>query len=193
MPAPATSSTWRTARSAASRSCWTWPWTPGARPRWKRGARAGTERRTRVAARLVGHLPQGPARPMNLPLHTGLLGCLEAGLIAFLVGGPVYGLWSWLGRRTGMQIGHQLGWGAVIATVIAAGLDTWNLFYIGMVKLESPLYARLALQGIHDADNLGTRVMLEVIGAVSGAVLGWWLFSHRNAPHDAGNGPDQAA
>lgn len=130
---------------------------------------------------------------MNLPLHTGLLGCLEAGLIAFLIGVLVYGLWSWLGRHTGMQIGHQLGWGAVIATVIAAGLDTWNLFYIGMVKLESPLYARLALQGIHDADNLGTRVMLEVIGAVSGAVLGWWLFSHRNAPHDAGNGPDQAA
>ena len=67
----------------------------------------------------------------------------------------------------------------------AAGLDAWNLFYIGMVKLESPLYARLALAGIHDADNLGTRVMLEVIGAVSGSVLGWWLFSHRHAAQDA--------
>jgi len=97
---------------------------------------------------------------MNLPLHTGLLGCLEAGLIAFLVGVLVYAAWAWIGRRTGMQIGHVLGWGAVIATVVAAGLDAWNLFYIGMVKLESPLYARLALAGIHDADNLGTRVML---------------------------------
>lgn len=127
---------------------------------------------------------------MNLPLHTGLLGCLEAGLIAFLVGVLVYAAWAWIGRRTGMQIGHVLGWSAVIATVVAAGLDAWNLFYIGMVKLESPLYARLALAGIHDADNLGTRVMLEVIGAVSGSVLGWWLFSHRHAAQDAAGGAD---
>jgi len=129
---------------------------------------------------------------MNLPLHTGLLGCLEAGLIAFLVGVLVYAGWAWLGRRTGMQIGHVVGWGAVIATAIAAGLDAWNLFYIGMVKLESPLYARLALAGIHDADNLGTRVLLEVIGATSGSVLGWWLFSHRRAAGGNSTGPDEA-
>lgn len=116
---------------------------------------------------------------MNLPLHTGLLGCLEAGLIAFLVGVLVYAAWSWVGRRAQMQVGHVVGWGGVIAVAVSAGIDAWNLFYLGMVKLESPLYARLALAGIHDADNLGTRVLLEVIGAGCGVVLGWWLFSVR--------------
>ena len=116
---------------------------------------------------------------MNLPLHTGLLGCLEAGLIAFLIGVMVYAVWSWVARRAQLQVGHMVGWGAVIAVVISAGIDAWNLFYIGVVKLESPVYARLALAGIHDADNLGTRVLLEIIGAGCGTVLGWWLFSVR--------------
>jgi hypothetical protein len=46
-----------------------------------------------------------------------------------------------------------------------------------MVRLESPVYARLALQGIHDADSLGTRVVSEIIGAGVGVLLGWRLFS----------------
>lgn len=123
---------------------------------------------------------------MNLPLHTGLLGALEAGLIAFLVGMLVYAGWAWVCRRTGLTVGHAVGWGAAISTAIGAGIDAWNLFYIGMVKLESPLYARLALAGIHDADNLGTRVLLEVVGALGGTVMGWWLFSgHLARQHDA--------
>ena len=118
---------------------------------------------------------------MNLPLHFGLLGALEAGLIAFLVGVVVYALWAWVCRRAGLRIGHAVGWGAAIGVAIGAGIDAWNLFYIGMVRLESPLYARLALAGIHDADHLGARVLLEVTGALAGTVLGWWLFSGRLA------------
>jgi len=122
---------------------------------------------------------------MNLPLHYGLLGCLEAGLIAFVVGVLVYALWAWVCRRGGLKLAHAIGGGAGLALLLGAGLDAWNLFYIGVVKLESPLYARLALAGIHDADNLGTRVLLEVIGALCGTVLGWWLFSGRLAGHPA--------
>lgn len=114
---------------------------------------------------------------MNLPLHLGLLGALEAGLIALIVGVLAYGLWRWIVRAAGGSVGHAIGWACVTAVIVAAGIDSWNLFYLGMVRLESPLYARLALKGIHDADSLGTRVMYEAIGALLGVVLGWLWFS----------------
>ena len=130
---------------------------------------------------------------MNLPLHTGLYGALEAALIAFLIGVLVYALWAWVCRRTGLTVAHAVGWGAAIAVVIAAGLDSWNLFYLGIARLESPLYARLALAGIHDPDFLGTRVLLQIIGALSGTVLGWWLFSGGLAGHHRGRATGDAA
>lgn len=114
---------------------------------------------------------------MNLPLHLGLLGALEAGLIALLVGVLAYGLLQWVVRKLQGSVGHALGGGFVIAAVVSAGVDAWNLFYLGMVRLESPVYARLALQGIHDADSLGTRVVCEIVGAGLGVLLGWQLFS----------------
>lgn len=116
---------------------------------------------------------------MNLPLHFGLLGTVEAGLIALLVGFSVYFLWQWLCRRLGWSYGHAIGWASVIATVIGAGRDAWNLFYLGMVRLESPLYARIALASIHDPNELGSRVVLEMAGALGGVALGWWAFSSR--------------
>jgi hypothetical protein len=116
-------------------------------------------------------------RRMNLPLHLGLLGALEAGLIALLVGLLSYGLLQWIARKLQGSVGHALGWGFVVAVAVSAGIDAWNLFYLGIVRLESPVYARLALQGIHDADSLGTRVVCEIIGAGLGVLLGWKLFS----------------
>jgi len=124
---------------------------------------------------------------MNLSLHMGLLGALEAGLIAFVVGVLVYALWSWICRHTGLKIGHAIGWGAAISVTLSAGIDAWNLFYLSVKRLESPLYARLALEGIHDPDNLGTRVVMQVLGALVGTVVGWWLFSHRPGMSKASN------
>ncbi len=114
---------------------------------------------------------------MNLPLHLGFLGALEAGLIALLVGALAFGLWRWLVRLLDGTVGHAIGWACVTAVVVAGGIDAWNLFYLGMMKLESPLYARLALQGIHDAGSLGARVVCEVAGALAGVAIGWQLFS----------------
>jgi hypothetical protein len=116
---------------------------------------------------------------MNLPLHFGFLGALEAGLIAFVIGVLCYALWQWLCRLLDWSIGHAIGWACVMAVVIGAGWDAWSMFYLGMMKLESPLYARLALQGIHDPDGLGSRVICEIVGALSGVVMGWQWFSSR--------------
>lgn len=114
---------------------------------------------------------------MNLPLHLGLLGVMEAGLISFLVGLLVYAVWHRIVRIAGGSGRALFGGASLIAIVVAAGIDGWNLFYLGVVQLESPLYARLALQGIHDADSLGVRVAAEIIGALLGVLAGWQLFS----------------
>ncbi|MEP6908737.1 MAG: hypothetical protein ABI858_12275 [Pseudoxanthomonas sp.] len=114
---------------------------------------------------------------MNLPLHLGFLGAIEAGLIALLIGMLAFVFWRWLMRITGGSIGHALGWACLTAVAASSGLDIWNLFYLGIMKLESPLYARLALQGIHDAGSLGARVVCEVTGALTGVALGWLWFS----------------
>lgn len=118
---------------------------------------------------------------MNLPLHFGLLGSLEAGLIALAVGFLVYALWQWLGRRLGWSEGQQLGGACLIAVAVSAGIDCWNLFYTSIVRLESPLYARIALASIHDPDELGSRVVLEVAGALSGVALAWVVFRARSS------------
>lgn len=117
---------------------------------------------------------------MNLPLHFGLLGTLEAGLIALLVGLLVYALWQRLCRWAGWSLGHAIGWASVISVVASAGIDAWKLFYMGIVRLESPLYARLYLATIHDPNELGSRVVLEVAGALGGVAVGWLVFSSRS-------------
>ena len=117
---------------------------------------------------------------MNLPLHFGLLGTVEAGLIALLVGLLVYALWQRLCRAAGWTAGHAIGWACVIAVAVSAGIDAWKLFYMGIMRLESPLYARLFLASIHDPNELGSRVVLEVAGALAGVALGWLIFSSRS-------------
>lgn len=113
---------------------------------------------------------------MNLPLHAGWLGAFEASLIAFVVGLLVYSAVHALARAGKWAPGHAMGWSLVAACVIAAGIDAWHLFYLGVVSLESNVYARLALDGIHDPERLGIRVVMELAGAVAGVLvaMGWW-------------------
>ena len=58
---------------------------------------------------------------MNLPLHFGLLGTLEAGVIALLAGLLVFCGWRWLGRRGRMSQGQIIG-SAPIKIAIEAGV-----------------------------------------------------------------------
>ena len=128
---------------------------------------------------------------MNLLLHYGVLGALEAGLIAFVIGLLCFLAWHWLCGRQGWSIGHVVGWACVSAVLIGAGIDTWNLFYLGISRLESPLYARLALRGIHDAESLGSRVVLEIAGALSGVALGWQWFSKKSPEETSANNDEK--
>ena len=116
---------------------------------------------------------------MNLPLHLGWAGALEAGLIAFAIGLLAYAVFHRIAARGGWPEGHAIGWAGLAAVVVGAGIDAWNLFYLGVVGLESPLYARIALARIHDADNVGTRAFLEWTGALSGVVAGWIMVRER--------------
>jgi hypothetical protein len=124
---------------------------------------------------------------MNLPLHTGVLGALETGLIALLVGLLAYAAWHRLAAAMQWPAGVALGWACVTAVLASIGIDAWNLFYLGIMRLESPLYARIALQGIHDPASLGARVVCGLVGSLMGVAFGWNLFSRktRTTPRDA--------
>ena len=76
-------------------------------------------------------------------------------------------------------MGRALGWSCVTALVVLAGLDNWDLFYLGMRQLELPLCARVALQRIHDAGSLKLRVVCEFIGALAGST-GLAMVQRRN-------------
>jgi len=124
--------------------------------------------------------PRTRAR-MNLPLHFGLLGTLEAGGIALLVGLLMYLLMLRVVRGLGGSVNQAIGAACVLAVIIGAGIDIWKLFYMGIVRLESPLYARIFLSTIHDPNELGSRVVLEIAGALAGVALGWIAFSSRSS------------
>lgn len=116
---------------------------------------------------------------MNLPLHPGWPGALEAGLIALALGLLAFALFHAIGARARWPHGHAVGWACLAAVVVAAGIDAWHLFYLGVVRLESPVYARIALSKIHDPDGLGIRVLMEVIGALVGVAAGWVFVERR--------------
>ena len=115
---------------------------------------------------------------MNLPLHLGWPGALAAGLIALAIGFVLFLVFHALSTRLAWPPGHSIGWACLAAVAIGAGIDLWNLFYLGVVKLESPVYARIALSKIHDPDGLGARALMEVLGALTGVALGW-MAKHR--------------
>jgi hypothetical protein len=116
---------------------------------------------------------------MNLALHTGWLGALEAGAIAFVIGLVAYLLWHPVARRLQWPEGHAIGWAGFSAVAIGAGIDLWHLFSLFFVNPGSPAYVQQALAGIHDPDGLGTRAVMEILGALGGVLLAWMAFEAR--------------
>ena len=108
-------------------------------------------------------------------LSFGMAGVLEAGAIALAVGLVVCLVAHWIGRRVGWRAGTGIGVALLITLVVAAGVDAWDLFHLSIVRMESPYVIERTLGEIHDPDFLGTRVVFEFAGAVTGVMLGWYL------------------
>lgn len=108
-------------------------------------------------------------------LSFGMPGVFEAGAIALVIGLIVFMVAHWVGRRIGWNPGTAIGVALLITLVIGAGADAWDLFHLSIVRMESPYVIERTLDAIHDPDFLGTRVVFEFAGAVTGVMLGWYL------------------
>jgi hypothetical protein len=105
----------------------------------------------------------------------GLLGGVQAGLISLLAGAFFFGVFHLAGTRHAAGYGAQIGWSFLWATALSAGGDLWNLFYLNYGQLQSLALLQAKLAGIHDPDNLGLRVLCELLGVVLGIALGWFV------------------
>ena len=104
-----------------------------------------------------------------------IIGGLQAGLISALAALLLFGLFHWLGRRHGWSYGPQIGWSFLLATLLTAGGDLWNLFYFNYGRLQSLDLLRAELAQVHDPDNLGMRALCELLGVALGIAAGWLL------------------
>ena len=109
----------------------------------------------------------------------GVEGALEAGAIGILVALVVFTLLHLYGRSQGWSPALEIGWATVIAMILAGGGDLWNLFYVNYGRVQSLQLLRVRLAEVHDPDNLGARVVAEVLGVCIGVYLGWWLAGRR--------------
>jgi len=108
----------------------------------------------------------------------GVVGGLEAGAISLVAGFLLYLLFHALGRRWGWKDGPRIGWAYLLALVFTVSGDLWNLFYFNYTSgLQSPQLLQARLAEVHDPDNIGTRVLFELLGAAIGVYVGWGLCS----------------
>jgi hypothetical protein len=124
-------------------------------------------------------------------LHLGMAGALEAGAISLLVGVVLHGLAHAFGRHNGWSHAGEIGWAYVGTLLASASVDMWNLLYMGIVPLDSPVVIRRILSGIHDPDMLGVRVICEIAGAAFGVMLGWLLWTGALRRHLASSRGDR--
>ncbi|MET0504512.1 MAG: hypothetical protein ABWZ54_01535 [Luteibacter sp.] len=107
----------------------------------------------------------------------GIIGALETGGIALLVGIVLYALVRAFGKNNGWSHGKDISIAFVLAFAIAGGQDMWDLFYFNMAPLQSVTLLRVKLAAVHDPDAIGLRVFMEAIGALVGVTIGWATFS----------------
>jgi hypothetical protein len=113
-------------------------------------------------------------------MGSGWLGGLEAGAISAVAGALLFVLLRWLTRGSRSH-GPAIGWSCLLALVLTASGDLWDLFYFNYARLQSLELLRVKLALVHDPEGIGTRVLCEFLGVALGIYIGWVLSGgHRN-------------
>ncbi|MDE2279242.1 MAG: hypothetical protein KGK04_06645 [Xanthomonadaceae bacterium] len=105
----------------------------------------------------------------------GWVGGAEAGAISLAAGLVLYFAFHWFGRRDGWSDARQIGWSYLLALLLTARVDFWNLFYFNYARLQSLQLLQAKLAEVHDPDGIGTRALCELMGAAVGVFVAWVL------------------
>ncbi len=117
----------------------------------------------------------------------GILGALQAAGISLVIAALLCVVLQWIGRRQGWGPGAPLAWSFLLAAILTAGGDLWDLFYFNYGRLQSLPLLRAKLATVHDPDSMGLRALCELLGVALGVYLGWlvWhLLSRRRGGDD---------
>lgn len=103
----------------------------------------------------------------------GMVGGLEAGAISAVAALLLYLILHVMGRRQGWSPLKKIAIAFLLALLLTATGDLWDLFYFNYGQLQSVQLLKLKLASVHDPDSIGLRVFCELIGAMTGACVGW--------------------
>ncbi|MGH8779339.1 hypothetical protein [Paraburkholderia sp.] len=109
----------------------------------------------------------------------GIVGGMQAGAIAAVIGFFMLLLVHWLTRKQRWNLGRELGVSYLLSLLPSSSGDFWNLFYFNYADLQSPALMRATLADVHDPDSIGVRVLCEFLGAAVGILLAWLLLYWR--------------
>jgi multisubunit Na+/H+ antiporter MnhB subunit len=125
-----------------------------------------------------GNTNQGQAMQYDQTwMGYGVIGGLQAGLISTAAAVLLFLVFHWLGRRNGWGYGPQIGWTFLLAMVLTASGDLWNLFYFNYGQVRSLQLGKVMLAAGHDPDSIGLRALCELLGIAVGIYVGWALCS----------------
>lgn len=129
---------------------------------------------------MAGYEPANTGQSMHYDqswMGFGMVGGLQAGLISALAGCLLFFLFHGIGRHHGWSYGPQIGWSFLLATILTASGDMWDLFYFNYGQLQSLQLLKAKLALVHDPDSIGLRVLCELLGVAVGIYVGWALCS----------------
>ncbi|MBT2117354.1 hypothetical protein KK141_02580 [Dyella sp. LX-66] len=115
----------------------------------------------------------------------GIVGGLEAGAISAVVAFLLYALFNWIGNRNDWAHGMRTGWSSMLALLLTASGDLWDMVYFNYGRVESIQFLKVKLAEVHDFDGVGTRVFFEFLGVAAGVFLSRLLFRRKHEDKDA--------